>query len=49
MAVPVPRTASIAGRIWSMSLSASKIRKMSIPVRAASITNASVTACGYGV
>jgi hypothetical protein len=45
----VLRTASIAGRIWATSLSASKIRKMSIPVRAASATKVSVTSVGYGV
>jgi hypothetical protein len=47
--VPVARTASIAGRICATSLSASKIRKMSMPVAAASCTNASVTSVGYGV
>jgi hypothetical protein len=46
---PVARTASIAGRICSTSLSASKIRKTSTPVAAASATNASVTRSGYGV
>ena len=40
------RTASMAGRIWLTSLSASKMRKMSMPVAAASSTNASVTAVG---
>ena len=45
----VARTASMAGRIWATSLRASKIRKMSIPVRAASSTKASVTSTGYGV
>ena len=49
IAVPVASTASIAGRIWSTSLSASKMRKMSTPVAAASRTNASVTSVGYGV
>ena len=36
----------MAGRIWLTSLSASKMRKMSTPVAAASSTNASVTAAG---
>jgi hypothetical protein len=40
------RCASIAGRIASMLLSASKIRKMSIPVFAASATNARATESG---
>jgi hypothetical protein len=44
--LPVARTASIAGRIWSTSLSASKIRNTSIPVAAASATKASVTSTG---
>jgi hypothetical protein len=43
---PVSRTASTAGRIWLTSLSESKIRKMSRPVRAASWTKASVTCVG---
>ena len=47
--VPVASTASIAGRIWSTSFRASKMRKMSTPVAAASRTNASATSVGYGV
>ena len=39
----------MAGRIDSTLFSASKIRKMSIPVRVASSTNAEVTVSGYGV
>ncbi|SKY20137.1 Uncharacterised protein [Mycobacteroides abscessus subsp. abscessus] len=39
----------MAGRICSMLLSASKIRKMSMPTSVASATNAVVTFCGYGV
>jgi hypothetical protein len=45
----VARTASIAGRICSTSLSASKIRKTSMPVAEASSTKAFVTSVGYGV
>src|ERR1700756_1580815 len=48
-AEPVSRTASIAGRIDSRLLSASKMRKMSMPVAVASATNADVTTSGYGV
>jgi hypothetical protein len=47
--VPVSRTASMAGRMDSTLLSASKIRNTSIPVRVASSTNACVTVSGYGV
>ena len=47
--VPVSRTASMAGRICATSLRASKIRKMSTPVAAASRTNASATSTGRGV
>lgn len=46
---PVSRTASIAGRIASTLLSASKMRKMSMPTSVASATNAVVTFVGYGV
>ena len=49
MVVPVSSTASIAGRICSTSFSASKIRKMSMPTAAASVTNEVVTFVGYGV
>jgi hypothetical protein len=49
MAEPVSRTASIAGRIESRLLSASKIRKMSTPVAVASSMNEDVTTSGYGV
>ncbi len=48
-AVPVARTARMAGSIWETSLRASKILKMSIPVSAASFTKAAVTSSGYGV
>ncbi|OUD85184.1 hypothetical protein BC477_12285 [Clavibacter michiganensis subsp. michiganensis] len=47
--VPVASTESIAGRMRSTSLSASKMRNTSTPVAAASCTNASVTSVGYGV
>ncbi len=39
----------MAGRIWSTLFSASKMRKMSTPVAAASSTKAVVTRSGYGV
>ena len=47
--VLVSSTASMAGRICETSLSASKMRKMSMPEVAASRTNALVTESGYGV